>query len=147
LAGHGFYILIFLNSRRIDPKAFTVGLPEHEQGKMYHHPTYLRDASRYQEEFNCYSLGLVLLEIGHLESLSTLTATWKGSREDLRNQLLTRKMPQLSALVGEHYQDAVEACLTGKFKSANAEEWDANSALLYHSFWHFVIERLSKYPA
>lgn len=113
------YFVGFLHSRQNDESAFTEGPSEDTLHKDYQHPIYLRGAGRvrFRAEFDYYSLGLVLLEIGLWSSLGNITTSKEefklASPEELRGKLLETVVPLLGRTVGWIYRDAVAACLEG----------------------------------
>ena len=79
--------------------------------KEYQHPLY-HQGHRFIREFDFYSLGIVLLEIGLWTPLGTMTTRWKYVKlEELRLTLLSKRVPLLSHAMGSGYREAVEACL------------------------------------
>lgn len=104
------FIVGFNHSRPDDPKAFTLG-PGMSRFQTYHHPEYERGA-RFVTEFDFYSLGLVLLEIGLWRPLQKIVEGWKfKDLDELRGLLLERRVPLLAHAMGRGYCKAVEICL------------------------------------
>jgi hypothetical protein len=58
------YITGFSYSRPDEPSAFTEGPAEGSDYKYYQDPEYLKNQLRYRHDFDYFSLGIVLLEIG-----------------------------------------------------------------------------------
>ena len=82
----------------------------------FQHPEYLKHPQRYRAEFDYYSLGLVLLEIGLWQPLSAITKDREGlSPEKLRETLLTDVLPGLCRTVGHRYFSVVDKCLGHHF--------------------------------
>lgn len=109
------YIIGFNHSRPDEKNAFTLGPPANPEQMDYCHPKYLKEGSGYRREYDYYSLGIVLLEIGIWRTLSSLSSTFKGddqSPEKLREFLLKKYVARLHSTVGKVYQSAVRACLT-----------------------------------
>ena len=113
------YIIGFNYSRSNKETAFTDGPNEI---RKYHHPVYIRNSrsvvqesedprKRFREEFEYYSLGLVLLEIGLWTPLSTIIKKIPGSPEDVRVQLLGTHISLLKTYMGDAYAEAVKVCL------------------------------------
>jgi hypothetical protein len=68
-------------------------------------------------EYDYYSLGLVLLEIGLWCPLQLWSRKHKTlSPHEFRRLLLTKYVPRLASSVGEAYRDLVRACLDGTFE-------------------------------
>ncbi|KAI4694764.1 hypothetical protein J4E81_006364 [Alternaria sp. BMP 2799] len=63
-------MLGFASSRQNEADAATLG-PDNRLN--YHHPDYLQNKSRYRQEYDYYSMGMMLLEIGHWAPLVKLT--------------------------------------------------------------------------
>ena len=109
------YIIGFNHSRPDEKNAFTEGPPVIPEQIDYCHPKYLKDRRGYKREYDYYSVGLVLLEIGLWRTLPSLSATFKASDqspEKLREFLLEKYVARLHSLMGRTYQSAVRACLT-----------------------------------
>ncbi|KAF4335478.1 kinesin [Fusarium beomiforme] len=100
------YLVGFNHSRPDDPMAFTSGLADQES-RHYQHPAYLKAGTGYRMEFDYYSLGILLLEIGFWKPLSKITQDWTGSFEDRRQKLLTNRVPKLAQHMGRDYSEAI----------------------------------------
>ena len=116
------YFLGYVNSRPNEASAYTeykIGPEE----KNYQHPDYLRSEgkARYRRQFDYYSLGLILLEIGRWESLGKM-AGGLGSPEEVRDRLRKDKVPRLAQKMGSIYQSVVDLCLSDGFRSAEDTE-------------------------
>jgi serine/threonine protein kinase len=112
------YFLGFLSSRQNEESAFTEGPTDDARHKDYQHPEYLRGKERFRAEFDYYSLGLTLLELGLWSSLDKIIASSDcvgRSPEDVREMLLKKRVPHLGQAMGELYQCAVDVCLRGNF--------------------------------
>lgn len=115
------FFLGFQYSRPNEPNTFTLGPPENRELLDYCHPTYLEGSSRHVPEFDYYSLGLVLLEIGHwkkLESIVSKFADEDQSPTKMREWLLQNPVEELHMVMGRIYQEAVRTCLTFKRESS-----------------------------
>ena len=107
-------IVGFASSRENQIGLFTHGLEDSRQLQNYH-PDYL---VRYREEFDYYSAGIVLLEIGFWDTLVSLTNTERFrdiSREQFKTELLASRVPQLGLTMGSQYMEATRVCLQGGF--------------------------------
>ena len=110
------YFLGFLSSRQNKESAFTEGPTDDSHHKDYQHPEYLRGKVRFRAEFDYYSLGLTLLELGLWSSLDKITGSsdFAGrSPEEVREILLKKRVPRLGQTMGDLYQCAVDVCLRG----------------------------------
>jgi len=133
------YFMGFLNSRQNEEFAFTEGPgndPEHED---FQHPEYSEGRLRFKPEFDYYSLGIVLLELGMWRPLSVLTKGWDDKSREFTNKLLEKRVPRLGPSMGTIYQDVVRVCLSGDFQiGVGGSEND-----IYLSFKRLVVDRLA----
>ncbi|EJT77001.1 serine/threonine protein kinase [Gaeumannomyces tritici R3-111a-1] len=93
--------------------------------RAYHHPKYAGeggggDRDPYRAEFDYYSLGLVLLELGHWWPLRKIVQD-RRDRAAMRKYLLQRSVPFLAGAMGEAYASATEACLSGDLEKGSVE--------------------------
>ncbi|KAH9218774.1 kinase-like domain-containing protein [Leptodontidium sp. 2 PMI_412] len=115
------FFLGFQYSRPNEPNTFTLGPPENPELLDYCHPTYLKGATRHLPEFDYYSLGLVLLEIGYWKRVKSIVSNFDDedqSPEKLREWLLGNPVEELHMVMGRVYQEAVRTCLTFQSKSS-----------------------------
>ncbi|KAI1096931.1 kinase-like domain-containing protein [Rostrohypoxylon terebratum] len=112
------YLTGFNHSRESHESAFTVGPSLDPEEEDYQHPEYDSSkgssVSKFKKEFDYYSLGILLLEIGRWTTLRHLL---KGRRtqspEGIRDYILEEKVPELASYMGRPYHDAVRSCLDG----------------------------------
>lgn len=133
-------ILGFASSRENQVGSVTNGPDCEGQLQNYHHPDYVTWHELYREEFDYYSVGLVLLEIGHWTTLSKLTDSkrFQGiSEEQFQAELLTSRVPQLGLIMGTRYMEATRVCLQGGF----AKSEDAKDAW-YTAFKRLVMDQI-----
>lgn len=152
------FFLGFLYSRSNDSKEFTEGPEENAHHQEYQHPNYSRKGVKiptYCAEYDYYSLGLVLLEIGLWLSLSMIL---KGLRlKSLRNAspsdgpsesgldiLLRSYVQPLRYQMGTRYQHIVETCLRGGFEVPSGLDEKSRQLKLYRSFSSLVVEKLAE---
>ena len=92
----------------------------------YQHPDYKGGRKRFCREYEYYSVGLVLLELGLWMPLADITRNIIGDPKVLRQALLDTKVPSLSSYMGTAYAEAVAVCLRGdsgnSTEPANARE-------------------------
>ncbi|KAL5321937.1 hypothetical protein ACEPPN_009902 [Leptodophora sp. 'Broadleaf-Isolate-01'] len=115
------FFLGFQYSRPNEPNTFTLGPPENPELLDYCHPTYLKGATRHLPEFDYYSLGLVLLEIGYWKRVKSIVSNFDDedqSPKKLREWLLGNPVEELHMVMGRVYQEAVRTCLTFQSKSS-----------------------------
>ncbi|KAI1178096.1 kinase-like protein [Nemania sp. FL0916] len=89
--------------------------------KLYQHPTYLEEGLSFKLEYDYYSLGIVLLEIGFWRSIGDLTLGYKGSYEQKRQQLIAQQVPRLKQHMGREYTAAVRYCLEGSTSQTRSD--------------------------
>ncbi|KAK6527504.1 hypothetical protein TWF694_004487 [Orbilia ellipsospora] len=138
----------FNHSRQDDALAFTLGPDGNEAISRYYHPQYSQNSKpqvAYRIEFDYYSLGLVLLEIGLWDTLDEIVKKRKrkyGSKDEMLQDLKKARVPLLGHFMGKDYQDAVNACLSGL---GGLEGGD--TAVLQFKFEKEVVERLRRCSA
>jgi serine/threonine protein kinase len=142
------YLLGFSNSRPEGQDPHSTWLYETDRALMdSQHPEYLKHKGRlrYRPEFDYYSLGMVLLEIGYWKPLNKIIANIPGSPEDLLDHLRRKQVPGLGFTMGTTYRDVVDACLSGDFGKAEYVDEDSNSStsVTLH-FAKTVVEQLAK---
>ena len=141
------YVVGFEHSRPNEEQAFTSRL---EQAHLdYQHPDFI-DGARFRPEFDFYSLGIVLLEIGLWKSIDQMTEgdDWEGiSRDMFRGRLLTRRVPQLGQSMGARYRKAVAECLRWNLSSDNDGEPTAVSVPASLKFQQLVVKQLDSCSA
>ena len=145
------YLLGFSNSRPDGQDPYFSWLNETNRALMDSlYSEYLKNKGklRYRPEFDYYSLGIVLLEIGYWKPLSKITANIPGSPEDILNYLRRDKVPGLGFIMGIIYRDVVNACLSGNFgKADHVDEDSSSSASVTLRFAKTVVEQLKKCQA
>lgn len=95
-------------------RVHSLGPPTNPAEVDYCHPQYLIDGFGYRREYDYYSLGLVLLEIGlwrSIRSLSTRFTDDDQRPEKLRDFLLEQYVSRLHSTMGKIFQNAVRTCL------------------------------------
>jgi hypothetical protein len=113
----------------------------------YRHPDYAgadavddRTSPGFLAEYDYYSLGLVLLEIGMWKRLGRFFREDDTlSRDIMRSQILADLVPVLEGTLGSSYSSAVRACLSGEL-SGNGE--DADPASVDEMFERMVLRPL-----
>ena len=101
------YLIGFNHSRPNEPKAFTEGLHQDSDTLHYQHPEYVKAKRGFCNEFDFYSLGLVLLEIGLWAPIRALEGATKLAGlplEELLEALLHEQVPVLGHLMGSGYR-------------------------------------------
>ncbi|KAM6513272.1 hypothetical protein FALCPG4_015715 [Fusarium falciforme] len=135
-------ILGFAGSRENQLDAVTLGPDDKTQLRNYQHPEYLAHKERYREEFDYYSVGMLLLEIGLWSPLSKITESgrFQGvSNEQFKNEVIRNRVPQLSIFMGTRYMEATRTCLEGGFVEKTGGSGDGKRGC-YMSFKSLVID-------
>ena len=89
----------------------------------YQHPLYQRNTRsyaddvrnaiiRFRQEFDYYSVGMVLMEIALWRPLSSMTEKIEGSPEKMSEELRKKYVPLVKICMGDIYCDAVQYCFT-----------------------------------
>ena len=120
------YIVGFNHSQEDGQDAITVGPPKDRALHDYQHSEYSRSHSTvgFGEEFEYYSVGIVLLELCRWKALRHTTkklGNRDSSPEELRSQLLDQEIPHLGSYMGGTYMSATKACLDGSLKAESSE--------------------------
>ena len=112
----------FQYSREDTENAFTLGPDSSDEMKQYQHPEYRDGPTPFRREFDYYSLGLVLLEIGLWECLSSvyrrrlMSTAWELKDEYLR--LCDRRVLER---MGPIYHAVTMRCLRAEIELTGAE--------------------------
>ena len=137
---NNLYIIGFNYSRPDDPSAFTDGPELGGLIRAHQHPHYAERKYHFRPEFDYFSLGLILLEIGIWSSLPSMIADRKlANLEEQRQHLLLRYTPLLGHHVGREYAAAVKVCLED-FGSIDSDENVSETKV--SKFSEEVVERL-----
>lgn len=131
------YIIGFNYSRQNMETAFTDGPSQEDDFRNYQHPVYLQNQrnfleesthprKRFRQEFEYYSVGLVLMEIGLWTPLGTITETIRGSPEEVRKRLLGSHISILKSYMGDPYGEAVKDCLQAYSEAQLSPEQSRN---------------------
>jgi serine/threonine protein kinase len=142
--------LIDLRTSRPDSEEWYSEPPVYDHTTvLYQHPDYQKinrgDPKRYRAEFDYYSLGCVLLEIGSWQPLKDLWDNNPGiSPNGFRNLLINKYAPRLAPRVGRSYANVVIFCLEGLLDRDETERGD-----LYRQVYDKILvplEEISGYP-
>lgn len=148
------FFLGFLYSRSNNPEEFTEGPEDNAHHREYQHPSYSWKGiknPRYCAEYDYYSLGLVLLEIGLWMSLDMILKRLKlkslrksdGGLSQL-DTLLRNGVPLLRFHMGTRYEHIVQTCLRGSFEVPSGLDDKSRQLKLYRSFSGLVVEKLAE---
>lgn len=161
------FFLGFLYSRNDDNNAFTEGPTDDAHHRDYQHPDYRSKQNagknagrngelRYRIEYDYYSLGLVLLEIGMWIPLSQIlerinkhyhqperSSPARSSTSELDRLLAW--VERLKYIMGSRYYEVVDTCLRGTFTDPTGLADEAESRhLIVQSFANRVVDRLAQ---
>ncbi|KAK6502434.1 hypothetical protein TWF506_003014 [Arthrobotrys conoides] len=119
------YLLGFSYSRENSDTVLTTG-PQSSTQTDYQSLVYLNGSStkgsHYRQEFDYYSLGLVLLEIGLWDTLSEIRNESEDGTPEQIQQLFRTKIPLLDSYMGELYKNAVLFCITSDFPKEEIDD-------------------------
>lgn len=122
---HKPYIIGFNHSRPDEASAFSEGPNQNSAVLDCQHPEYLTNRQRFRPEFDYYSLGLLLLEVGTWMPLSDMISKLKNFdpsrhhanrlQQAIHQAILKEWVPILGQYMGTTYCNVVRTCLAGKF--------------------------------
>ncbi|EPS37260.1 hypothetical protein H072_9063 [Dactylellina haptotyla CBS 200.50] len=97
---------------------FTEGPLQDRRLQRYHHPDYVREVeqqfTRFCPQFEYYSLGILLLEIGFWASVDSIMSEHRSaSNKDFSEVLIKKKVPMLAFKMGSQFAECVKECLEG----------------------------------
>lgn len=110
------FFIGFNHSRHNDERNYSsLDGPEAE----YRHPAYLQNqrsfsgqpAQRFRQEFDYYSVGMVLIELAFWKPIGEITKNVIGSPEEMRKHLLQEEMRRVRTCMGDAYAKSVNYCL------------------------------------
>lgn len=135
------YLIGFNHSRQNDPHAFSQ--KEETQQTDYQHPDCSQPEIRFRQEHDCFSLGMVLLEIGLWRTLKSMT---KGKETlapvALVGYILQEWVPLLDFFVGATYRAVVVACLTGDLEAVHSASKASEQVSDCCALDHFLVRAL-----
>ena len=116
------YLLGFHHSRSATDE-FTEGPLQDRNHQRYHHPQYISTEdsqfTRFQPQFDYYSLGIVLMEIGLWDTIEAIMDEHLHlNNHDFATTLVMQKLPLLSFHMGSWYASIVSECLSGISESS-----------------------------
>ncbi|KUJ08140.1 kinase-like protein [Mollisia scopiformis] len=135
------YLIGFNHSRENSDYAFTLGPTTDIKVRDYQHPEYREGGPnlRFREEFDYFSLGIVLLELGLWRTLSSMTkGKERAKSSEIRQYLLDEMVPSLGSYMGKVYRDLVRICIDGCKPSRTGNE----SEPAWYVFQEMVVEPL-----
>ncbi|KAL2811840.1 hypothetical protein BJX63DRAFT_397924 [Aspergillus granulosus] len=136
------FLVGFNHSRSDEHNTFTTGLTD-SSSKDYQHPRYIKESFGYRHEFDYYSLGIILMEIGFWKPLNQLVSSPKYlnmSYEQRRQSLLTYRVPHLKQYMGREFYQAVKWCIEGDTGISDTQESRDKAVPL--AFQEQVVSRL-----
>ena len=148
------FFLGFLYSRSNDESAFTLGPTEDAHHRDYQHPDYRGKRLKYRVEYDYYSLGLVLLEIGLWKSLGEIfkeldklykhTYQSDGYPKSQLDRIIQNCVPRLRHSMGTRYENIVITYSRGSFEVPEDLDERSQHSKLYRKFSSLVVERLEE---
>jgi serine/threonine protein kinase len=139
------YVIGFDHSRPDRPNEYSEG-PWDEQNRMkYHHPLYRGGKDRFRPEFDYFSLGLVLLEIGlwkSLEDVPNALLTPQDEHQSYLKRMQGEVLPLLGPRMGRVYRDATLACLAFNVNLNTTQSTGSERQILSH-FRESVVDTLA----
>ena len=106
------YLVGFQHSREDERSAYTVGPDSDDETRHYQHPCYREGLNPFKREFDYYSLGLTLLEIGVWECLRDVYIKRRTfSPSQLRDEYITICNRHILERMGPTYHEATMTCL------------------------------------
>jgi serine/threonine protein kinase len=144
------FFLGLLYSRSNDIKAFTEGPTEEASHRDFQHPEYRKNNLRFRAEYDYFSLGLVLLEIGLWQPLSQLAERRmkdgdKESSKPFMEYILQSCVPRLALTMGTRYRKVVQTCLNGDFGAKGSSKDEVvRFTNIQLRFSDLVVETLAK---
>lgn len=128
------FLLGFEFSRPDRPEALSLDLPKDRTSNDYSHPSLWPPTTanamptnpvRFQQKYDIYALGVVLLEIGTWSLVSSISGTRDPRQPWGWRNLLLERAKILGYLCGSVYQRAVETCLEGTFDEGHSAPAEA----------------------
>lgn len=115
---------------------------------MYSHPDVLYTTAsgkhaRYRAQYDIYSMGLVLLEIGLWRTLDTIRPGCKDD-DEFRRRLRTEYCDKLQSRMGLLYWRAVQRCLNNDFNLEKKTLEDEEDSSLQVAFEKHVVSELER---
>lgn len=148
------YLIGFTHSRPGDRAAFSEGPGTNTEDwclrQEYQHPRYRQRAARYRAEYDYYSLGVVLLEIGLWRGISSkLKLATRKSPLEKQMCLVDEWVPHLGFYMGAAYQEVVRYCLQVADRNLDLEKKEETGKGLPTTdinlaFEAFVVEKLAQ---
>lgn len=136
------YIVGFSHSRPNERDNFTEfsGDPRN----AYCHPDYLRKGSSFRQEYDYYSLGLILFEIGQWHPVANVkhSSMEKMSPQQRRDEILQSRLHILRRTMGRTYYEVVKTCLDNDW-TPDVHTFDSDhNQRVRESFHELVVCRL-----
>lgn len=151
---NSLYIVGFNHSRPGEKVAFSEG-PQVDSSdwlirQEYQHPIYRRRGINYSSEFDYYSVGVLLLEIGLWRSITSSLAQMTGlSPEQKQEHMLRELVPYLRSYMGTQYWEAVDYCLrvADTIGGLGERSGDQDTTKVHMDFERHVVEKLARCTA
>ena len=132
------YIVGFQHSREDQEGAYTEGPGVSSEWRKYQHPKYQTGSKSFKREYDYYSFGIVLLEIGGWERLSNIYSRWETENpSQLRDRYIRICNERILERMGPIYHAVTKACLLADSQFSGKE---LDSAI---DFQRDVVDKLS----
>jgi hypothetical protein len=141
------YITGFNYSRPSQKDGFSEPDSISNEMRFYQHPSYKRvPMQKYTHEFDYYSLGIVLLEVGLWSPLATLTQSFNHQAPiEVANMIRSSLCPLLRSTIGSIFESVVVSLLEAFPSGTDQEEKNEYTAIGERlHFQTSVIQELSK---
>ncbi|KAJ3542868.1 hypothetical protein NM208_g3875 [Fusarium decemcellulare] len=116
----GPYLISFHHSRKDEQKFYSdvPSVDSDSEALLYQHPDYKYDENRFKKDYDRYSLGIMLLELAYWNPVLKMRQQ-EGDvpRDQFREKLLRKYVPEVAEIMGNTYREATELCLRGSFGS------------------------------
>ena len=139
------YLIGFQHSRSTDD--FSEGPLQDKKHHRYHHPAYISTENhqfkRFRRQYDYYSFGILLLEIGFWETIDTIASEHRGEdNSKFSESLINIKLPLLGSRMGSRYASLVADCLRGWNEGDERSSSIALKAQANIDFKHKVVKPL-----
>jgi serine/threonine protein kinase len=136
------YLVGFYHSRPEGDVYQSDNDPYNSEQYNYRHPSYIPGEVSFEKEFDYFSIGVLLFEIGFWEPIATFRTHHRTlSKTEFRDELVTRYLPKLGVKMGSAYMNAVRVCLNGLSRQSTH---GSDQGLITDAFFWSVVAILSE---
>ncbi|KAJ0118009.1 hypothetical protein J7T55_014460 [Diaporthe amygdali] len=132
------YIVGFSHSRPNERDHFTEF--SSDPRNAYSHPDYLPKGSGFRQEYDYYSLGLILFEIGQWHPVANVkgSSMEKMTVQQRRDEILQNRLHILRRTMGKTYYEVVKTCLDNNWAS-DAQIFDSDQNQRVREDFHKLV--------